>query len=341
MPTNVAVVGCGYWGPNIVRALSHTASVNIHTLCDVRRSSLQTLAEQYSKEAYLEEDFRKVAADPDIEAVFVATPAATHRLIAGTLLEAGKHVFVEKPLALTSTDCQELTELAERNKVTLMVGHIFMYNAAVIRAKEYIASGELGEIQYIYSQRLNLGRIQSDLNCLWSFAPHDVSILCYWLDQIPVKAVTQGFSYLNKGVEDVVFSTLHFPQGVGAHLHLSWLDPRKVRSITVVGSKKMLVYDDVSTDARLQIYDKGVSKVVRYSDPATNFGEFQMQIRPGDLLIPYFKFSEPLIEEIQHFLHCIHTGARPRTDGQAGAQVVQILEAMDRSLKADGLPVEV
>lgn len=342
MSLKVAMIGCGYWGPNLLRVLAQNPKISVYALCDLQPTVLQSMSQQYAKEALLLNDYHELLNDQQVEAVVVATPAATHFEIACAFLKAGKHVFVEKPLALTSADCRTLVNLAKQNEKILMVGHVFMYNAAVNKAKEYIESGELGEIFYVYSQRLNLGRIQTDLNCLWSFAPHDVSILCYWLNQMPVKVTTQGFSYLHQSIEDVVFSTLSFPNGVGAHMHLSWLDPRKVRTITIVGSKKMLVYDDVSTEARLQIYDKGVDKVFgERNQPAGNFGEFQMQLRTGDLLVPYFKFTEPLVDEMNHFLQAVQTGNSPRTDGVAGLKIVEVLEAMDKSLKSGGLPVTI
>src|SRR3990172_411910 len=339
-PTRVAVIGCGYWGPNLVRVLAASALGEVRTLCDVRESAMLPLAQQYAKDASLKTHYKDVLADADIDAIVVATPAATHFDICRDGLQAGKHVLVEKPLATRATECRELIDLAERQGLTLMVGHVFLYNAAVLKAKEYIDGGELGDVIYALSQRLNLGRIQTDLNCLWSFAPHDVSILCYWLGQTPARVSTFGFSYLHKGVEDVVFARLSFPRGVGGHLHLSWLDPRKVRTMTLVGDKKMLVYDDVSTESRLQLYDKGVIPGV-FRDPARSLGEFQLQTRGGDLLIPTFRFLEPLSVEVDHFLDCIRTGQRPRTDGRNGLQVVQVLEAMDKSLRLGGAPVEV
>jgi predicted dehydrogenase len=221
-----------------------------------------------------------------------------------------------------------------------MVGHVFEYNVAVQRIKQYLDQGELGRLLYVYSQRVNLGRIQNDVNALWSFAPHDVSIMNYWLEQEPVRVAARGFSYLNSRIEDVVFVTLEYPGGIGAHLHLGWLDPRKVRLMTLVGSKQMLVYDDVSLDAKIQLYDKGIVRLDDFSEAAESFAEYQFQIRVGDLIIPTLQFSEPLQRECQHFIDCIQNGSRPLSDGLSGLRVVRVLEAAEQSLRQDGQLVE-
>jgi len=249
-------------------------------------------------------------------------------------------VFVEKPLAHTAQQCRALMELAERHRRILMVDHVFEYNTAVRRIKQYLDQGELGKIFYMYSQRVNLGRIQSDISALWSFAPHDISIMNYWLGQEPLRVAARGFSYLSRGIEDVVFVSLEYPGGVGAHLHLSWLDPRKVRLMTIVGSQKMLVYDDVSTNAKMQIYDKGV---VQSHDGAGETGrtaEFQFRIRAGDVTIPEIESPEPLQSACRHFIDCIQSGRPALTDGASGLRVVRVLEAAEQSLKQAGEPVE-
>jgi predicted dehydrogenase len=221
-----------------------------------------------------------------------------------------------------------------------MVGHVFEYNTAVRRIKEHIAAGDLGELLYVYSQRVNLGRIQNDVNALWSFAPHDISILSYWLGQQPERVSARGFSYLHAGIEDVVFVTMGYSSGVGVHLHLGWLDPRKVRLMTLVGSKKMLVYDDVSLDAKIQIYDKGVNKLHALLEAPRDFAEFHYQIRTGDLVVPALEFAEPLQMECQHFVDCIRDGRQPLSDGRSGLRVVRVLEAAERSLAEDGRTIE-
>lgn len=230
--------------------------------------------------------------------------------------------------------------------LTLMVGHVFLYNAAVRRMKEYINSGEVGQVRYVYSQRLNLGQVRNDVNALWNFAPHDLSILMYWLGEMPERVIARGYSYVQPEIDDVVFMTMDFPNGVGANVHISWLDPFKIRRMTVVGSEKMIVYDDVSADARITIYDKGVARTRRPGAQASlgsyeTFGEFQLLLRAGDVLIPKVEFTEPLLAECQHFIDCIRTGERPLTDGESGLAVVRVLEAAQRSLSAGGAPVAV
>jgi len=331
---NVAVVGIGYWGPNLARNVAMSAGGRLHTLCDSRTDRLAELGRQYPG-AKLRTDFDEVLDDPEVDAVVVATPVHTHFEIASAALRAGKHVLVEKPLARTSSQCRELMSLAEAKGLTLMVGHVFLYNAAVRRVKDYITSGELGEIYYVYSQRLNLGIVRQDVNALWNFAPHDLSIICHWLDAAPEWITANGFSYIQPEVEDVVFVTMGFPGGVGANIHISWLDPHKIRRMTVVGSEKMIVYDDVNADAPLMVFDKGVVKKLNGHASLgsfDSFGEFQLLTRAGDVLIPKVNFVEPLKVECQHFLDCIRTGERPMTDGRHGLQIVEALEAADKSL---------
>lgn len=337
------MIGCGYWGPNLARVLGELAEVEVRAVCDLRRESALSVIRRHARGARPESDYRELLRDPGIDAVVVSTPVATHHEIARECLAAGKHLLVEKPLAMTVRHCEELIELAERHRVVLMVGHVFQYNVAVQDIKRRIDGGELGDIQYVYSRRVNLGRIQSDINALWSFAPHDVSILIYWLGRGPTAVSARGFSCLHQGLEDVVFATLEFPGGVGAHLHLSWLDPKKVREMTLVGSKRMIVYDDVSTDAKLQIYDKRVDRVEanQVDSHSSSFGEFQLQVRSGDLLIPYLRSSEPLREECIHFVECVLRSKRPRSDGQSGLRVVRVLEAANESLRAGGRSVRV
>jgi predicted dehydrogenase len=340
MTTNVALVGLGYWGPNLARNLAILDDARLHTLCDAQPERLERLARQYPGTRVIT-DFESVLADDEIHAVVLATPVVSHYELAKRALQAGKHVMVEKPLAQTSAQCAELVELAERSGLILMVGHVFLYNAAVRRVKEYIDSGEVGDVHYIYSQRLNLGQVRHDVNALWNFAPHDLSILMYWLGNDPERVIARGYSYVQPAIEDVVFMTLDFPGGVGANVHISWLDPFKIRQMTVVGSKKMIVYDDVSADARITIYDKGVARTRRSTEgrpPGAyeTFGEFQLLLRAGDVLIPKVDFVEPLRVECQHFVDCIRSGERPLTDGTSGLRVVRVLEAAQASMAASG-----
>lgn len=340
MTINVALVGLGYWGPNLARNLAILDGGALHTLCDARPERLERLRRQYPG-TRTTSDFESVLADDDVHAVVLATPVASHYDLAKRALDAGKHVMIEKPLARTTAECRDLVERAARGNLTLMVGHVFLFNAAVRRMKEYINSGELGDVRYVYSQRLNLGQVRTDVNALWNFAPHDLSILMYWLDAVPERVIARGYSYVQPAIEDVVFMTLDFPNQVGANVHISWLDPFKIRRMTVVGSEKMIVYDDVSADARITIYDKGVSRT-RKADAQISLGtyetfaEFQLLLRAGDVLIPKVDFTEPLLLECQHFVDCIRSGERPLTDGESGLRVVRVLEAAQASMAADG-----
>ncbi len=333
-PIHVAVVGLGHWGPNLARNIHALPHARLYALCDADAARLQQWAERYPM-ARAVRDFDRLLEDPALDAVMLATPVRTHYPLARAALQAGKHVFVEKPLARTAQEAQDLVQLAESQGLILMVGHVFLYNAAVRQVKAYIDSGELGEIYYIYAQRLNLGIVRQDVNALWNFAPHDISIINYWLDATPTRVHAQGYAYLQPNIEDVVFMNLEYPGGQAVGVHVSWLDPNKVRRMTVVGSKKMVVYDDVSPDAKIRLYDKGVDRrpgngLGRYA----TFGEFQLLLRAGDLLIPKIPFTEPLRVECQAFVDAIRTGEPPLADGRNGLAVVQVLEAADRAMKA-------
>jgi predicted dehydrogenase len=335
---NLAVVGLGYWGPNLVRNLASLENVRVSVLCDQDPKRAESIRHRFSSGSRICSDIGDVG--DDVDAVVIATPIRTHYELGKYFLSRGKHVFIEKPLARTEEECLELIDLAERQRRVLMVGHVFEFNAAVRKIKSYLAAGELGRLFYVYSQRVNLGRIQNDVNALWSFAPHDISIMNYWLDQEPVRVSARGFSFLNSKVEDVVFVTLEYPNGIGVHLHLGWMDPRKVRLMTLVGSKKMLVYDDVSLDAKIQLFDKGIARLHDFIESPESFAEFQFQIRVGDVTIPTFAFNEPLQDECRHFISCIEGKQRPTTDGMNGLRVVRVLEAAERSLRNNGQPIE-
>lgn len=334
----VAVVGCGYWAGNVVRTLMELRDVQVVTLCDIERSRAQAMADRFAVPARVASDHRELAQDSNVDAAFVVTPVRTHYEIARDFLRTGKHVFVEKPLAATVREGEELERLARSRGVTLMVGHVFEYSPAVRYIKDYLSSGDLGRLLYVYSQRVNLGRIQTDISALWSFAPHDVSILNYWLDAEPLRVSAQGLHCLGQEVEDVVFVLLEYPDGVGVHLHLGWIDPRKIRQMTLVGTRKMLVYDDVSVESRIQIYDKGINRLDELVQNQS-FAHFQSEIRMGDIVIPYIPFAEPLQEECRHFIECVRSGARPRTDAESGLRVVRALQAAQRSLDLGGVPV--
>jgi predicted dehydrogenase len=338
---NIAIVGIGYWGPNVTRNFSSLPDVNIVAVSDLEKKRAENACQHFCPNARVETDYRNLAKNTKIDAVAIITPIQTHFELGKFFLKSGRHVFIEKPLAQTVAECRELIELSEKYGRVLMVGHIFEYNSVVQWIKEYLDQGELGRLFYMYSQRVNLGRIQNDINALWSFAPHDVSIMNYWMGQGAVSVAVHGFSYLTNGVEDVVFVTLEYPGGISAHLHLGWLDPRKVRLMTLVGSKNMLVYDDVSIDAKIRLYDKGIANLDEFVEAPESFAKFQFQIRVGDVVIPRMKFSEPLRNECRHFIDCITTDMRPATDGQNGLCVVKVLEAAERSLRNGGRRVEI
>ncbi|MBM3134007.1 MAG: Gfo/Idh/MocA family oxidoreductase [Chloroflexi bacterium] len=332
---NVAVIGYGYWGPNLARNFHQLPEARLALVADLDAARLAEVARLYPTTT-VTTDYRQALARPEIVAVAVATPVRTHFAIAQEALLAGKHVLVEKPLALTAAEAEALIALAEQQQRTLMVGHTFEYNPAVWKIKELIAAGEIGQVYYAYANRVNLGRVQWDINALWNIAPHDVSILLYLLEAMPLEVSARGAVYLSQGVEDVVFLTLTFPGNVLAHVQASWLDPSKVRRLTIVGSEKMIVYDDVDNEAKVKIYDKGV-----YRKGNAAYGEFQFRVHSGDIHIPRIDMTEPLRNECAHFIECVRTGQRPRTDGACGLRVVRVLEAAQRSLERGGASVQV
>ena len=338
----VGHIGLGYWGPMLLRNVVAAPEATVVAVADQDADRLAEVMSQMPRVMALR-DHHEVIARPDVDAVVIATPAATHASMVEEALRAGKHVLVEKPLAMRVSDAERLVDLAAAHRRVLMVGHTFLYNAAVVRLKEYVDGGELGRVLYVCSQRLNLGRVRSDVNALWNFAPHDISILLYLLRQTPVEVVARGFAYLQDNVEDVVFMTLVFPDNVCAHVHISWLDPHKVRRMQVVGSRKMAVYDDLSPDARIVLYDRGVDRIPTADSPRDfkNFADFQLRLRSGDVSIPTFPFPEPLRVECQHFIDCICTGRTPLTDGRHGLAVVKVLAAAERSMQRGGAPTTI
>jgi predicted dehydrogenase len=339
----VAVVGAGYWGPNLVRVFTQNPDVAGVTVCDIDRKRLDRMAKAHPGIG-VSDDLDALLSNGQVDAVVVALPAALHYEAARKALIAGKHVLVEKPLASTEREAEELCALAERGSRVLMVGHTFLFNAAVKRVKEYIDGGTLGEVYYVYGQRLNLGIVRRDVDALWNLAPHDISILLHWLgDRTPEQVSYQGASYLQRGVDDVGFLAMKFPGGVMGHIHVSWLDPGKVRRMTVVGSAKMVVYDDVSTDARVQLFDKGIDRKQIDASLGTfnDYAEFQLLQRAGDLLIPRVDFPEPLKEEAAHFVACCKNGKTPIADGPNGLRVVRVLEAARRSRDQGGATVRI
>ena len=330
----VGVVGCGYWGPNLIRNFSQLRDSEVLICADLAEGRLAHMRTLYPT-VQTTRDYEEIISHSNIDAVVVATPPSTHFEIAMMALDAGKHVFVEKPLATSSAECTRLLEKAKKNKLVLMVGHTFLYTAAVNKIKELIKSGELGDIFYVNTTRVNLGIVQEDIIVVWDLAPHDVSILNYILDSRPDEVAAHGHSYIRRGVEDIAFLHLRYPRSIVAHVHVSWLNPNKIRETTVVGSKKMLVYDDVSSLEKIRIYDKGVTVLPHYD----TFGEFQLSYRFGDIFIPKLDDSEPLKVACQHFIDCIKAGLDPRSSAQHGLEVVRVMEAADESLANSGAMV--
>jgi len=337
----VGVIGCGYWGPNLIRNFVEIPTSDVLAVADLREERLSHIKTRYPQ-VTVTEDYRDLFT-LGLDAVVVATPPATHFPLARDCLRHGLHVLVEKPFTLVSRHAEELIELAEARGLILMAGHTFEYNPAVRALKRIVDSGELGQIYYIDAVRVNLGLFQPDLNVLWDLASHDVSILLYILSRAPIAVSAQGMACVFDGIHDIVYLNLVFPGDVLAHLHASWLDPCKVRRVTVVGSKKMVVYDDVSRDAKIVVYDKGIDKV-NITDSLgefESFGEFQLRVRAGDMYVPEIDFVEPLKVECAHFIDCIVNGKKPLTDGEEGYGVVKILEGAQTSLEKGGAPVEI
>ena len=329
----IAVVGTGDWGANLVRNFSRLPGARLVALCDADAQRLARTAAQYPQARPMA-DVAEVCAAADVQGAVVAASAASHYPLAKQLLEAGKDVYVEKPLTLQVAHAEELVRLArERNRI-LMVGHLLLFHPGVQYLKRMVSEGALGDLYYIYSQRVNLGKVRRDENALWSFAPHDLSVILHLLDQEPVDVVARGSAFLQSKVEDVVFVDLRFPGGQLAHLHVSWLDPHKLRKFTVVGSQKMVVFDDMEASEKIRIYDKGVDKggqIVGYGDALT--------VRSGDILLPKISLQEPLTLECKHFVDCIRERKTPLTDGADGLRVVKVLAAAQASLAAGGAPV--
>ena len=320
-------IGCGYWGPNLLRNFSVLPGCSVKYVVD-SSPERRAFVEQHFPNATALEQPGSVLDDPEVDAIIIATPAGSHFALAKDALLAEKHVFVEKPLATTVAEVDELAGIAEKRNRIVMAGHTFVYNAAVRYVKQLIDAGELGDIRYIYSQRLNLGRIRADIDALWNFAPHDISIIQYWLrDAQPVSVKRQGMAYMQEGIDDVVFLSLEYPAKIIANVHVSWLDPQKVRKMIVVGSRKMVVYDDVA-DAKIAIYDKGIDRkaILGQNMDFDNPRASQFNYRTGDVLLPEIRFVEPLRVEAEHFANCIQTGQTPLTGISHARNVVAILE---------------
>ena len=326
----VAVIGAGYWGPNLIRNFNEAPGADVVMVADLSAERLAPIRKRYPA-VRVTTDHREALADRSIDAVAIATPIKTHRPLCEEAFAAGKHVLVEKPLAGTVADAEAIVRAAAAAGRTLMVGHTFVYNPAVTAVRRAIDSGDLGRVHYIDSQRVNLGLHQFDFNVLWDLGPHDVSIVLYWLDEEPVWVQCVGADFVQDGIEDVVWLTLGFPSGALAHAHLSWLAPGKIRTMTVIGSRKMAVYDDVSAVEKVKIFDQGVDRL----EP----DELRRAYRAGDIHSPRVPVTEALQAEVRHFITSVADGTRPLSDGEAGLRVVRVLEAASRSLGSGGVRV--
>jgi predicted dehydrogenase len=331
---NVAVIGAGAWGKNHIRVFSEIPNVRLKYVCDSDPSKL-TSVQKAHPQLQTVENLSTILKDPEVRGVVVASSAISHYPLTKEILSSGKDVLVEKPMSLNEKDAKEMLEIAEKKDRILMVGHLLIYHSVVERLKEMISSGELGKIHYIYTQRVNLGVIRQDENALLSFAPHDLSVILHLIEEKPVVVSAHGESYIQDGIEDVVFLSLRFSDGKMANVHLSWLDPHKLRKITIVGSKKMAVFDDMEVSEKLKIYDKGVR-----SPSYDTYGEY-LSLRFGDITIPNVKMIEPLRAEAEHFIHCIESRGIPKTSGRDGLEVVRILIAAQESLEKKGVPVKI
>ena len=324
-PVRVGVVGLGYWGPNLARNFAAIPGVELAWCCDASEQSRTRWAPSFQT-ARFTADIDDLLSDDALDGIVLATPVPTHGPLAERVLDAGKHCFVEKPLAQSVTEAERAVAAAERAGKALMVGHLLEYHPGVAKLKEIAVSGELGDIHYIYSHRLNLGKLRSDENALWSLGAHDISVVLHLAGEDPDFVEARGEAYTRAGVEDVVFSFLRFPSGVAAHLHMSWLDPHKMRSFTVVGAKKMATFDDMELERKVTIYDKG------FDEDTHSYGEYIT--RSGDIHSPRISNREPLRIECEHFVECIRSGTTPRSDGAAGLRVVRVLAALQENLDA-------
>jgi predicted dehydrogenase len=336
---NIAQIGVGYWGTNLLRNLVTNKNCRVRCVVDVsmdRRAYVQDLYPGID----LADNADTVFSDPEIDAVVIATPVATHFELAMKALRAGKHILVEKPLARSVAEVEEIGLLAQKKNLVVMAGHTFLFSAAVRYVKHLIDSGHLGDIRYIYSQRLNLGRIRPDVDALWNFAPHDVSIIQYWLgDPTPLSVVRRGMAYIQEGIDDVVFMNIIYPKNIMANIHVSWLDPQRVRSMTVVGSKRMVLYDDTAEN-KIAIYDKGIDRKTVLGEHMdydnTHLQTFEH--RSGDVLLPKIDFKEPLRVEIDHFIDCIQNGTKCLTGVDHAKKVVEILST--NNMRIEGLTLQ-
>ena len=331
----IGLVGCGYWGPNLVRNFRLLADCRLKSICDVSEERLTHLRNLYPG-LETETKYENLLKDPALNAIVIATSVKFHHAMAKGSLLAGKHTFIEKPMAASVAQCEELIAIAKQQGVILMVGHTFLYSPAVRKIKEIVDRNDIGEIRYISARRLNLGLFQKDINVAWDLAPHDISIILYIMQETPYSVNCRGAAHVTPGIEDVTSMSLHFSNEKSATIQSSWLDPKKVREITIVGSERMIVYDDVVAQEKIKIFDVNVKRPPRYD----TFAEFHYAYHYGDTYSPYIKADEPLKIECQHFLDCIRNGRTPITSGTKGLEVVKILEASTASIKLHGAPID-
>src|SRR6266550_2616354 len=331
--TTIGVLGCGYWGPNLLRIFAENERAQLRWICDLDESRLAAMGRRYPA-AQTTNDYLKLLSDPQLDAVAVVTPVATHFQIAKEVLNAGKHVLVEKPLTATAREAEELIELASRHGLTLMVDHTFVYTGAVRKMKEIVSAGDLGELLYFDSVRINLGLFQRDINVLWVLAPHDLSIMDYLIERQPDAVSALGSCHIEQGIENIAYLMMHFPDDFIAHFHFNWLAPVKIRRTMIAGSRKMILYDDIEPTEKVRIYDKGVT-TNRTSDSEADY-QTMVSYRTGDVWAPKLDATEALHYVVAEFLDSIRNARKPLTDGEAGLRVVRLLEAAQRSMKNGG-----
>jgi predicted dehydrogenase len=336
--TNITVIGAGRWGPNLIRNFYDFRDTRVLYVVDRDEARLRVIRESYPS-LTATADASRALSDPEVDAVVIATPASSHHALASQAIAEGKHLLIEKPLCVSVEQAQDLVARAHRAGVVLMVGHVFLFNSAIRRMKQLIDDGELGRVLYVDAIRTNLGPVRDDANALWDLAAHDISIINYWLESNGLRVSATGIRALGRPVEDACYATIEYPGNVIAHMHASWINPQKVRQITVVGDRRMAVWDDIDLTRTITIYDRRVDQPNR--ELVDSFGSHRMILHMGDVLIPNVPLSEPLKNECRHFVDCIAHGERCISDGRTGTDVVRALEASDRSLAAGGAYAEV
>ncbi|MDD3375017.1 MAG: Gfo/Idh/MocA family oxidoreductase [Candidatus Omnitrophica bacterium] len=335
---SIGVIGCGHWGPNHIRTFSQLADSEVVMCSDLEQDRLTAIKNLFPH-IKITKDYRDILSTDDVDAVCIVTPTASHFQIAKESLESGKHVLCEKPLAISAKECQELGRLAQENSKILMVGHVFLFNEGIVQLKKYLSQGELGNIYYAHSERTNLGPFRYDVNALWDLAPHDISIFNYLFDSCPINVSARGQKCLKTSLEDLAFVTLEYPNNILVNIHVSWLDPRKVRQITIVGDEKMIVWDDLDNMGPIRLYDKHVERTEVFYE---TYGEFQLLSKEGSVMIPKIAIKEPLKNQNQYFLDCIKNNRLPDvSDAKKGEDVVRTLLAISESMNNGGSPVKI